>query len=398
MYDAIIIGARCAGSPTAMLLAQKGYSVLVLDRTTFPSDTVSTHIIKYPGVEQLEKWGLLSDVVATNTPPLHQVGIHLGDFLLSGTAPPTDGIPMIAPRRTALDELLVKAAVAAGTEIREEFVVRKVLVEGGRVVGIEGQQKGGSPVTERARIVIGADGTNSLVARTVDPHTYDDHPPAAFYYYTYWTDLPHRGIETHWRHHRFVLAIPTNDELTCLVVARPIEEYAAFTADVEANYHESLQIAPHLADGVRDRDPEEPYLGMAVPNYFRKPYGSGWALVGDSGLCMDPLKGHGISDAFCDAELLTDAIHAGFSGQESLAEALAAYERDRNARKVGYYERNWKGSHLEGWDDSSTLDLRAALRDNQAQADRWAGTIAFSVDFDEFHSSEFVENAVSNPA
>jgi flavin-dependent dehydrogenase len=176
MYDAIIVGARCAGSTTAMLLAQKGYSVLALDRTTFPSDTVSTHIIKYPGVEQLEKWGLLSDVVATNTPPLHQVGIHLGDFLLSGTAPPTDGIPMIAPRRTALDELLVEAARKAGAEIREEFVVRNLLVEGGRVVGIEGQLKGGSPVTERARVVIGADGKNSLVARTVDPQTYDDHP------------------------------------------------------------------------------------------------------------------------------------------------------------------------------------------------------------------------------
>jgi flavin-dependent dehydrogenase len=182
------------------------------------------------------------------------------------------------------------------------------------------------------------------------------------------------------------------------VVARPIEEYAAFTADIDINYHESLQIAPHLADGVRDRDPEEPYLGAAVPNYFRKPYGPGWALVGDSGLCMDPLKGHGISDAFCDAELLTDAIHAGFSGQKSLSGALAAYERDRNARKAGYYERNWKGSHLEDWDDPSALDLRAALRENQAQADRWAGTIAFSVDFDEFHSSEFVENAVSNSA
>lgn len=398
MYDAIIIGARCAGSATAMLLAERGYSVLALDRATFPSDTVSTHIIKYPGVTQLDKWDLLDEVVSTNAPPLNQACSHFGDFLLSGTAPPEGGIPMIAPRRTVLDEILVDAARGAGAEIREGFVVRELLTEDDRVVGIKGQPKGGSPVTERARMVIGAGGKNSLVARSVDPRTYDDHPPAAFYYYTYWSELPDRGLEWHWRHRHFVLSIPTNDDLTCLVVGRPIDEQASFTADIQTNYHEALEIAPELANRVRDREPEEPYLGMAVPNYFRRPYGPGWALVGDAGLCMDPLKGHGISDAFCDAELLTDAIDAGFSGEKPLREALGEYERTRNARKAGYYERNWKGSHLEAWDDPATFNLRAALRENPSQADRWAGTIAFSVDYDEFYSSEFVENAMATPA
>lgn len=394
MYDAIVIGARCAGSATAMLLAQKGYSVLVLDRASFPSDTVSTHIIKYPGVKQLEKWGLLDDVRATNCPPLHRVKSHHGDFLLSGSAPPQDGVPMIAPRRTVLDEILLEAAVEAGAEVREDFAVRHLLTEGDRVVGIEGQPKGGAPVTERARLVIGADGKNSLVARMVKPATYDDHPATAFYYYTYWPDLPDDGLVIHWRHHRFVLAIPTNDGLTCLVVGRPIEYFREFSTDIAANYHETLSIAPELAAAVRNKQPVEPYIGMAVPNYFRRPYGPGWALVGDASLCMDPLKGHGISDAFCDAELLADAIDAGFSDRQPLEDALAEYERSRNARKAGYYERNWTGSRMEGWDAPPILQLRAALRDDPDEANRWAGTIAFSVDYDEFSSSAFVKDAV----
>ncbi|WP_436346818.1 NAD(P)/FAD-dependent oxidoreductase [Natronorubrum sp. FCH18a] len=396
MYDTIIIGARCAGSPTAMLLAQKGYSVLVLDRDSFPSDTVSTHIIKYPGVNQLEKWGLLDDVVATGCPPLRQVRSHNGDFLLSGTAPPKDGISMIAPRRTELDGILVEAAVEAGAEVREEFVVWKLLTEGERVVGIEGQPKGGESVTERARIVIGADGKNPLVARTIDPPTYEEHTPTAFYYYSYWPDLPDRGLEFHWRHHQFVLSIPTNDGLTCLVAGRPMEYYREFSADVERNYHETIAIVPVLADAIGKLHPVEPYVGMAVPHYFRRPYGSGWALVGDSGLCMDPLQGHGISDAFCDAELLAAAIDAGFAGRQPLEVALAEYERDRNARKEGYYDRNWKASLMEGWDDPAILRLRAALRDNPGEADRWAGTIAFSVDYDEFYSSPFVKDSMAS--
>lgn len=396
MYDVIIVGGRCAGSPTAMLLAQRGYSVLVLDRDSFPSDTVSTHIIKRPGVKQLEKWGLLDDVVATNCPPLRQARSHNGDFLLSGTAPPNDGIPMIAPRRGVLDEILVEAAVEAGADVREGFVVRKLLTEGGRVVGIEGQSNGGDSVTERARLVVAADGKNSLVARTVDPPTFEEHAPTAFYYYSYWSDLPDTGLEFHWRHHRFVLSIPTNDGLTCLVAGRPMEYFRGFSSAVEKRYRETIAIAPELADAIGKRRPAEPYIGMAVPHYIRRPYGSGWALVGDSGLCMDPLKGHGISDAFCDAERLADAIDAGFSDRQPLEDALAEYERDRNARKAGYFDRNWQASHMEGWDDPAVLRLRAALRGDPAEADRWAGTIAFSVDYDEFYSSSFVEEAMAN--
>lgn len=115
--------------------------------------------------------------------------------------------------------------------------------------------------------------------------------------------------------------------------------------------------------------------------------------MGDAGLCMDPLQGHGISDAFSDAELLAEAIDAGFSGREPLEHALANCERRRNERKKPYYEGNWKGAQMEGWDGPETLRLHEALRSNPTEADRWAGASTFHVDIEEFRSSEFVTQA-----
>src|SRR5436190_14545399 len=127
MYDVIVVGARCAGSPTAMLLARKGYRVLLVDKGTFPSDTMSSHLIWQPGVARLERWGLLDRVVASNCPPITTWAYDFGPFALHGTPPPADGVAMAyAPRRTVLDKLLVDAAVEAGAELREAFAVQEV--------------------------------------------------------------------------------------------------------------------------------------------------------------------------------------------------------------------------------------------------------------------------------
>src|SRR5688500_2570651 len=125
-YDAIVVGARCAGSPTAMLLARKGYRVLLVDRATFPSDTISTHLVHPPGVASLERWGLLGQVLATGCPPIHTYAFDMGPFTISGT-PGTEENPVAyGPRRTVLDKLLVDAASEAGVEVRENFTVEDV--------------------------------------------------------------------------------------------------------------------------------------------------------------------------------------------------------------------------------------------------------------------------------
>src|SRR5918997_3535482 len=143
-YDAIVVGARCAGAPTAMLLAQKGYRVLVVDRASFPSDTVSTHVIHAPGVAAPPRWGLLRRVVASGSPPIGTYSFDFGPFTIAGTPRPHDGISTAyAPRRTILDNVLVDAAVTAGAEVRERFTVDDVLIEDGVVVGVRGHAPGG---------------------------------------------------------------------------------------------------------------------------------------------------------------------------------------------------------------------------------------------------------------
>ena len=204
-FDAIVVGARCAGSPTAMLLARKGYRVLAVDRATFPSDTVSTHILHPLGVAALSRWGLLDRLTATGCPPIHTYTYDFGPFTIAG-APGTKEAPVgYCPRRTILDKLLVDAAAQSGAEIREGFTVEQVLIEDGRVVGIKGHSKHGESTTERARVVIGADGLRSAVAEAVRADRYDEKPILLAAYYSYWSGLPMDG--------RFETYIGTNADL-----------------------------------------------------------------------------------------------------------------------------------------------------------------------------------------
>src|SRR3954471_24275765 len=176
-YDAIVVGARCAGSPTAMLLARMGARVLLVDKASFPSDTMSTHHVHPPGLAALRRWNLLERLEATGCPPVDTYSFDFGPLTIAGSPQPIDGIAHgYCPRRTILDQLLVDAAVEAGAELREGFAVDELLTDDGRVTGIRGHARGGAAVTDEARVVVGADGKHSLVAKTVQPEQYNDRP------------------------------------------------------------------------------------------------------------------------------------------------------------------------------------------------------------------------------
>jgi flavin-dependent dehydrogenase len=227
-YDAIVVGARCAGSPTAMLLARKGYKVLVVDRASFPSDTLSTHVIHAPGIAALNRWGLLDKVTASGCPPVETYSFDFGPFDIKGAPRPIDGFSAAyAPRRTILDKILVDAASDAGAEVRERFTIDEVLIEDGVVTGIRGHGEDGDSVVERARVVIGADGRSSNIAKAVHPDQYNDKPNLQWSYYTYWSGLPVDGFEIVIRPDRGWGAVATNDGLTMLVVGWPYAESSA---------------------------------------------------------------------------------------------------------------------------------------------------------------------------
>jgi flavin-dependent dehydrogenase len=389
-YDAIVVGARCAGSPTAMLLARKGYKVLVVDRATFPSDTLSTHVVHPPGVASLRRWGLLDRVTATGCPPIHTYAFDFGPFTISG-APGTDETPVAyGPRRTVLDKLLVDAAAEAGAEVREGFTVEEVLTEDGRVTGVRGHGRRGGTVTDHARVVVGADGRHSLVARAVRPEQYHEKPQLLAGYYTYWSGLPMEGrFETWVRPDRGFAAWPTNDDLTVVICGWPFAEFEANKNDIEGNYLKMLELAPEFDDRVRAATREGRYAGTAVLNYFRKPFGPGWALVGDAGYNKDFITGHGIHDAFRDAELCATALDEAFSGARPVETAMGDYQATRDHQVLPMYEFTTQLATLEP-PPPDLQQLLGAVHGNQEAMDGFARVSAGVTSPAEFFSEENV--------
>jgi 2-polyprenyl-6-methoxyphenol hydroxylase-like FAD-dependent oxidoreductase len=382
-YDAIVVGARCAGAATAMLLAGKGYDVLLVDRASFPSDTVSTHVIHPPGLTALRRWGLLDDLVATGCPWLHAYTFDFGPLVITGTPSGADGTAgAYAPRRIVLDELLVRAADKAGAELREGFSVTELIVAGNRVVGVRGHARGGMQVSEYARVVIGADGVHSRVAEQVDARRYREGPVLASAYYAYWSGVPAAGARWTIRPGRGFGLIPTNDDLTLVLAAWPQAEAAQMKQDLQANYLREVTSA--LGDRLDGGRQETRVVGEGVPNRLRTPYGPGWALVGDAGYAKDPVTAQGITDAFHDAELLATALDAAWHGSRAYDEALGEYQQHRDERVLPMYEFTGQLADLAAPPSAQMQQLLGAIAGNQKAMDEFASMFAGALPVPEF--------------
>jgi 2-polyprenyl-6-methoxyphenol hydroxylase-like FAD-dependent oxidoreductase len=390
MYDAVIVGARCAGASTAMLLARKGFKVLLVDRDTFPSDTISTHILWPHGAEILARWGLLETLAATGLAPIcRQMTFDVGPFALRGTIPDAnEGMGGFCPRRTVLDNILLKAAAKCGADVRESFTVEELLMTGDTTVGVRGHGKRGTAVEERARVVIGADGVRSFVARAVRAPEYEVRPVAACCYYSYFSGVAQDDIELHVRDHCAFGGAPTNDGLHLVMVNWPARDFAAVRAEIEGHVWRALEKAPGFLARVRQGHREDKWYGTAgVPGYFRKPFGRGWALVGDASYNRDPITAQGISDAFIDAAGLTETLSGWLSGDGTFEELMNAHEAARNERVRPMYEFT---SHL------ATLEpppprmqaLFGALRDNQDATNAFLSAITGAIPLPDFMSDE----------
>jgi 2-polyprenyl-6-methoxyphenol hydroxylase-like FAD-dependent oxidoreductase len=370
-----------------MLLARSGHKVLLVDKATFPSDTISTHLVHVPGVAAMQRWGLKDDLVATGCQPIDTYAFNMGPFTIEGKPGTADEPASYGPRRTVLDKILIDAAGKSGAEVREAFTVEEIVHDNGTVTGIRGHAKGGKTVTENARIVIGADGRHSLVARNVKPEQYNEKPALLCGYYSYWSNLPMNGrFEAYDAPNRSFAAWPTNDDLTLLVGGWPIREFEENKKDVEGNFQKMLDLVPSFAERVGDAKREDRFYGAFVENYFRKPYGPGWALVGDAGYNRDFITAQGISDAFREAELCANAIHDWLSGTRSFDEGMTEYQTERD-KVIPMYEFTTNYAMLQP-PPAEMQQLFGAIHGNQDAMDGFARVVAGVTSPAEFFSQE----------
>ena len=366
-YDAIIVGARCAGAATAMLLARRGLDVLLVDRATLPSDVPRGHFVHRHGPGRLAAWGLLDAVLASGCPPVTTFTQDLGDFPLTGEGLEADGIPLgVAPRRKVLDQILLDAALDAGAEIRDGFAVLDVVTDADRVTGVRGRDaRGGGTVEEHAAVVIGADGRNSSVARAVGAPTTVSAPTITCWYFSYFSDVMIDGLEMHMRDRRIVFAFPTNDDLVGVFVGWPAAELPQVKRDIGRSFSDAVARMPAVSERILAGRRQERWLGATqLPNFIRLANGPGWALVGDAGCHKDPLMALGVCDALRDAELLADAVGDGLGGRRPLGEALAHYGQLREAATLPDFHTNLAAAHLQP--PAPVYEARAAARGDAA--------------------------------
>jgi flavin-dependent dehydrogenase len=395
-YDAIVVGARCAGSPTAMLLARKGHKVLLVDRATFPSDTVSTHLVHPPGMAALRRWGLDSQITGSTCPPIDTYAFDFGPVKLAGS-PGTDEQPAsYSPRRTILDKLLIDAASLAGVEVREAFTVENVEFEDGRVTGIRGHSRGGETVSEKARIVIGADGRHSIVARQVRAERYNERPEIEASYYSYWSGVPMNGrCEFYDCDGRGFGAWPTCDGLTLIVGGWPYAQFEENKKDIEGNLMQSIRRAPGFYERLQAGKRESRWVGAAVPNFFYKPFGAGWALVGDAGYIKDFITAQGISDAFRDAELCASAVDQWLSGLRDFDDAMSEYQRKRDDYAMPRFQHACEVASFAP-PPPEQIQLMTAMMGNQKAMDGFAKVFSGVLSAPEFFSEENIGRILSS--
>ena len=326
LWDVIVVGARVAGSATAMLLARAGLRVLVVDRARRGADTVSTHALMRGGVRQLQRWGLLDAVVAAGTPPVRRILFHYGEDTVPVTVRPAAGVDALyAPRRPLLDTLLADAAAHAGARITYGSTITGLLRDRNQVTGVQLRERAGGLRSERAGLVIGADGRRSTVAAAVGARTLFAGSRAGRVRYRYWRHLDADGYEWFYDSGRTAGVIPTNDGLNCVFLGGP--EVGRAGPDTPWPDPPPL-LARRLAHA-------EPVGGERIvagqPGFLKQAWGPGWALVGDAGHWKDPLSTHGITAALRDAELLADAVTTTPEPGPRQHEALAHYQalRDR---------------------------------------------------------------------
>ncbi|HEY7592184.1 MAG TPA: NAD(P)/FAD-dependent oxidoreductase [Actinophytocola sp.] len=391
MYDAIVVGARCAGASTALLLARRGYRVLLLDKATFPADTMSTLYIHQPGVARLATWGVLDAVVASGCPRLDTITYQVCDVRLAASAATLGEIDCgYAPRRNVLDQILADAAVAAGAEFADGCVVRELRERDGRVTGVVFDSPTGTGSTADARLVVGADGMNSRVADLAgaDPTLTD--PRLSCVYYTIWSAVD-VGFGFFERPGSWIAAIPTSGGATVVASYFPQQRFDQVRVDALGAHLAAVRdTAPELYEQIAGHEPAERLRGTGNQrNFFRRAYGPGWVLAGDAGHHRDTITAHGITNALVQAELLTDSIGDDLADPVRLDRALANFADARDTVLADGYRATLELAQLRV--PASRLRMLQAIAEVPELTARYFAMVAGIVPIESVLTTELLE-------
>jgi flavin-dependent dehydrogenase len=362
-YDVIVVGGRCAGAATAMLLARGGLRVLVVESAKRGTDTLSTHALMRGGVLQLHRWGLLDAVVASGTPAICATQFSYGDDIETVDIRTGDGISALrAPRRTVLDALLLDAARAAGAEILSPARVTRLLKSGGTLCGIEGITRGsGVSFRATATLTVGADGRGSMVASAVGAGFHRRGTASGAIIYGYFPGLARDHY--HWGYRPGVAAgvVPTGDGLACVWAGTASARFDR-SQRLETAFRLLLaEAAPEVARSIAAALPAGRLRGFpGAPGFIRSCGGPGWALVGDAAYYKDPITAHGITDALRDAELLARAVLDAPNGGRAQLDAILDYQRTRDRLSVPLFDITERIASYQ-WDLAELRDLLKAL-------------------------------------
>lgn len=377
----IVVGARCAGAPTAMLLAGKGHSVLLLERDAMPSNMPhSTHLIHPLGVAYLRDWGLLKALAARAT-SFTDWTVDLHGAKLHGPPPPVGGMAhSLAPRRDILDGVLADAAVRAGAELRDNCRVSDLIFSDGRVIGVRGKNKVGREFSACAQLVIGADGPASMVAKCAGAAEHHVEPPLQSNIWSYWRGLPINHLHITIREGAGAFAFPSSDGSVLVSANLMHGDFLKARRYKEASFHAMLmRVAPKLAAALAEGERIDRFYSGCTRSFVRRAWGPGWALVGDAGMKKDPVTAQGIASAFASADMLATAVDRSLVNEETLAVELAKFERARDDWLLPYYEFTLRLAAFAKPNPELAAFNQALSRDREGRAQLFgAVSLAFS--------------------
>lgn len=347
-YDAIVVGARVAGSLLALALAQHERRVLLLDRASFPSDTLSTHFFRAPALRSFERVGVLETILGVAPKLTVNFNVIDGIVFPEPVDEPEDFPYYLCVRRITLDAILAdQVRQTSSIAFRENSRADMLVYKDGRVVGVSWKSEGKQDQAY-SQVVIGADGIHSSVAKWVRPKVEQEEPVNRAMYYAYYRGMaPNEGLaaEFHFRGNNLVYCFPCDGDLALLAASVPIAHFNEFRSDPETRLEQELHSMTELTARLSKATREGPVRGTgSIPGYLRIPYGDGWALVGDAGMVMDPFSGQGIDQASTHALVLADQLEEFFSGRKDWGTAMKSFHQARNEFSLKTFNRTCTNS------------------------------------------------------